>query len=137
MFNRRNDGALCTLLYTLLSEMGVGSELEKAWPLLDNATKRRFRRAAVDILQGLVARGVLPRGRHLATSATLSAAKGPRVVELVWRLSSIVLAARLERQFPQNISTRIFIAVLGNSSRNLGIPSTLVILRAFVVVVPL
>ena len=112
MFNRRNDGALCTLLYTLLSEMGVGSELEKAWPLLDNATKRRFRRAAVDILQGLVARGVLPRGRHLATSATLSAAKGPRVVELVWRLSSIVLAARLERQFPQERAVSVLSSAL-------------------------
>ena len=112
MFNRRNDGALCTLLYTLLSEMGVGSELEKAWPLLDNATKRRFRRLAVDILQGLVARGVLPRGRHLATSATLSAAKGPRVVELVWRLSSIVLAARLERQFPQERAVSVLSSAL-------------------------
>ena len=100
MFARSNDSAMCTLLYVLLREIGLGASLNRAWPIVDNATKRSFRRAAVDALETMEARGALPRGRYLVSLGLLRAASGPRLIELLWRLSSSVLATRFAAEFP-------------------------------------
>ena len=105
MFARSNDSAMCTLLYALLREIGFGASLNRAWPIVDNATKRTFRRAAVDALEILEARGALPRGRDLVTLGLLRAASGPRLIELLWRLSSSVLAARFAAEFPSEAAS--------------------------------
>ena len=113
MFNRRNDGALCTLLYTLLSEMGVGSELEKAWPLLDNATKRRFRPRRRGHLsrpsraRGFAARSA-PRDERDAERRKRSARRRARLASLLDRPRC---AARA-RQFPQERAVRVLSSTL-------------------------
>lgn len=93
--NRAAEAAVHFLLDQLDSEL-LRRQLAGLWPIYDSRQAREFRKVALAWLQELEHKGALPKDAK--RQATLAAAQGERMAELVWRVSMHVLEKKAGAQ---------------------------------------
>ncbi|GLD94226.1 hypothetical protein PINS_up002837 [Pythium insidiosum] len=100
MFDRPNEKVLFQLLRFLLLKLDPSNEQELrfCWPIVTPHDKSNFKRVVQSILQELEKNSVLPVGSSQASR--LNTGYGPRIVDLMWRLSTHVMKTSISRDFP-------------------------------------
>jgi hypothetical protein len=99
MFDRPNEKLLFSTLHFLLLRLqpAIAQELRYCWPITTPQDKTAFKKLVQSLLVELEKQQLLPPGSSQASR--INTGCGPRVVDLVWRLSTLAIKAALERDF--------------------------------------
>lgn len=97
MLDRPNEKLLFAILHFLVLEIKpqIEHELRFCWPIVTPHDKSNFKRLVQTVLSDLEKQGAMPVGSSHASR--LNAGYGPRIVDLLWRLTTYAMKTVLHR----------------------------------------
>ncbi|DAZ97893.1 TPA: hypothetical protein N0F65_012156 [Lagenidium giganteum] len=99
MLDRPNERLLLSILHFLLTKLSItGEEFRFCWPIATPHDKSNFKRQVQLMLQDLEKSGDLPIGSSQASR--INTGCGPRVIDLIWRLSTHVMKMEIRKDQP-------------------------------------